>query len=368
MLAVILPIILGSSPWIQNSGLSTPLATDHLSELQSVNAKALWTIPIVSIRIIPTSDGTKLDRAEVGNYGNTVQQTISRIDRMEYNLKFIMEEASRYHGYMGPASLPSVGVRFVKRYTFYCRLPRGERGDNGVYQPDYELILKTIGAEQWVKEAGVKEFWVWGYHHGDIAPVESAMSNPKGLELGNGATKLSKFDKTYYVYGLNFTRGQSMVLHDRIHTYERLLPWAEQRASNSSTIWESFVGLKDGKFVGGRVGDCHHPPNAAKDYDYYNARFASSDIMDWKPEGGGLSNVNNRTWMGLNYPWPLSRSKHGDIFEGDDNWYVFWMQNVPGRDFIESKKGQLSNWWQLLADFDSAYADKMPLIKKAVIK
>lgn len=356
MMATFLPLLFSRQGVLPDPTFSEPIPLCRQSA-----PDATWAIPVVSIRFIPTVDGRNVDQS-TADFNGTVLELQNRIDRLEANAKSMIEEGSRYHGYSRPEAHPSLGVRFLATFTFYVPMPRGRPDGQGHFFPDYDSILKKIDAKKWVEGQGVKEFWVWQYHHGTIVPVESAMSNPQGLSISNGSTTLPKCSKTYTMYGLNFNRGQSMVVHDRCHQLEALFGWADRRATQVNQVWSRFTGYAGGSFRPGRCGDCHHPPNATKDYDYHNQNPVESDIMDWRPEGGTQTPVSCRTWEQISYPYPYPASRNRRLFEGDDNWYVFWMQSIPGLDPIPTIGPGLTNWWRFMGDFDGALAEGTKLV------
>ena len=115
-----------------------------------------------------------------------------------------------------------------------------------------------------------------------------------------------------------------------LHQIEAIL-----RHVDSHLFWDKFVG-KPGE---GHCGWAHYPPNASSDYDWANRTSVWTDIEDWTPEGAGRRQQMNCTRWGC------------DSLQ----WFIYWMQNLPGADNGLSYRGRpLRNWWTFIGDFDEA--------------
>ncbi len=45
-------------------------------------------------------------------------------------------------------------------------------------------------------------------------------------------------------------------------------------------------------------------------------------------------------------------------------WFVYWMQNVPGLNNGITYRGRpLTNWWRLIGDFDGAMRERVKLVE-----
>ena len=345
--------------------LPEPKGSAPNPQVASAASGSMWKVPVVSIRLLDVDPDGTMNLERTGFKGSQLQ-VISRIDRMEANNKFSIEEGSRDHGYRNPNAKSALGVRIIKVFTFSGPVLLDKSLKNGdAFQPDYRAYLEKIGAKDWVEKYGVKEFWFWHQHKGEVGPVESNMAGSQGEDISNSYRylDLDKFKSTYTVYGFNYARGFAMAVHNRCHQLEALLrEMNERQDKNRDLFMNLFCGYKDGKFAKGRVGDCHHPPNADKDYDYYNKVAVMSDIEDWLPSGGTQKPIDCTRWQNLVYKYPYSKGANPDIFEGDDNWYIYWMQNFPGKDSkIPYKDGKLSNWWIFMAEWDYARDRKIGL-------
>lgn len=324
----------------------------------------LYEMPVVIIRYLPTQDGIYLDEVKTG-YQSTLEGLKNSIDIYEKRIKFILEEGSRYHGYNDPNTIPSLGYRIVHIVTVYEEVPLGfpAPGNPGSYHPDYNQILTRFNAEAFVNDLGVKEFWIWTWHHGDIAPAESNMSSPVTGDISNSAryqNDLPIYDYTYVLYNYNFTRTQSEAVHNHGHQLEAILNHVNAKQDgNTDLFWKKFVGTDDaGNFITGRCGWTHMPPNTTEHYDYVNPTIVESDIEDWNPEGTGNKNpVNVNTWGNLVFSWPDGVTDFPQRIEAQ--WYIYWMQNMPGHhNCIKYGENYMTNWWLFTADWDFAVLSK----------
>jgi hypothetical protein len=325
---------------------------------------AVYEIPVLSIRYVPTPDGVNVDDSISGATG-TVADTLAWIDAIEVETKFMLEEGSRFRGYANAAARPSVGYRVVRTLNIFEPLPpdrnRDHRtGTNGLYFPDYLSIATRAGLQHAVESLGVREVWLWGYHHGEIVPVESNMASALTGDISNSnrfPDDLPIFGSTYTLYNYNWTRSSNESVHDHGHQIEALLSHVCQNQDmNTDLFWTRFVGQDgSGTFVTGRCGWTHMPPNTTSDYDYENPAYASSDIFDWKPSGGGLFDVNADSWGSRTYAWPSGVPPAGLT---EHNWYVFWMQSIPGLDSgiaHDIGTGAITNWWAFIGDWDAQW-------------
>lgn len=343
------------SPTVEtiSSLLKTP-APDHI-----------WEVPVVVISYLPTKDGINVDAAAT-NWNSSLASLKQRIERMTIQKKFMREEASRFRGYKNAAAKPSLGFKVVHFLTIYEEMPTGYevpwKIGQGIYFPEYNQILNRIGAENFVNNLGVKEFWIWGYHHGNIEPVESNMSSPLTGDISNSSRfqdDMPVFRKTYTMYNFGFTGNTS--LHTVGHQLEATLSHLNNlQDRNDNLFWTQFSGRNaNGSFKQGRSGNAHYPPNGVREYDYFNPTLVESDIEDWTPAGTGQKKlVNADTWHKLSFAWPnneLLPGQIGSVIADDANWYLYWTQNMPGRgNRIAHNGGQMTNWWAFMGDWEGS--------------
>ncbi len=175
----------GAPVWAQTDPLVVQLPVpDHLS---TPVKGSLYRVPVVVVAYMPTDDGINLNEPITG-ISSSIADLENKIDAMDAQIKFSLEEGSRYHGYKNPKAKPSLGYEVIGCLAVYDLLPRSKfelHSDKGKYTPDYAQILKRVGAQAWVEEQGAKEFWIWGYHHNDLAPAESNMSSPLTGDISN---------------------------------------------------------------------------------------------------------------------------------------------------------------------------------------
>jgi hypothetical protein len=251
-----------------------------------------------------------------------------------------LETGSVYHGFKDAGAQPSLRYHVVETLEFLEPLPTWNKPGHQVPMTDYQAIMQRIDIRQWVEGRGVKEVWLWGYHGGVIDLWESNMAGPHG-DISNSdrdPDDLPVLSRTYTVYHYNYGRGPSEAVEDHMHQIEAVL-----RQVDPHLFWDKFVG-KPGE---GRCGWAHYPPNAVRDYDWANRAYISTDIEDWRPDGGGpRQRLNCRRW-------------NCDSL----TWFIYWMQNLPGRHHRLTYRGcPLTNWWTFIGDFDGAVARDLGLL------
>lgn len=344
---------------------------ERYRDLEKPASGALWKIPVAVAVYIPTRDGVTVDK-ELTGYSGTVASLQARVLRLARLTKWMLEESSRFHGYRDPKAKPSLGYQVVQWDTFFEDIPRGRPADDrGNFFPDYDGIVKKIGGKELVNRAGVKEFWIYHWHHGTLAPIETNMASRLSGDISNShrVDDLTLYDRTYMVVGVNYNRGPDKHVHNIGHQMEAVLRWAAQRQDGNTDLFQrDFSGYDaQGRFQPGRAGNCHFPPNGEKDYDYFNKREVLSDIEDWNPMGTGKKKwVSCRTWETLPYKSPTGDSiyQKGSVLENDAWWYLYWFQNMPGwNSKIPHPKGEMTNWWRFLGDWDGAFREKYGLWK-----
>jgi uncharacterized protein (TIGR03437 family) len=343
----------------------------------------LYQMPVVILRFLPTADGQTIDPAHSPEIrGQRVSDVIGRVNRFDRRVKFMLEEGSRFRGYKDAASRPALGYKVVQYITIYEGHPPGKksanRGGKPAYYVDYETIFNRFDIPRLINERGVKEVWVWennidaaytqAYDPAINRPEflrtgwESNMSSPTG-DVSNSDrdnSDLPVYNRTYVVYGQNLTRTQAEAVHNHGHQLESILAHANfLQDRNTDLFWRKFVGQNSsGQFITGRSGWTHMPLNTTEHYDYNNNTPASSDIEDWNPDNTGQKKpVSALTFGGIAYNWPLSSPNEQIEQKTESQWYVYWMQNMPGRNNnILFGSNRTSNWWHFTGDWDAALA------------
>lgn len=347
--------------------LSEPLIQTPPEEMRTPAPGALYVVPVVSICYLPTRDGVNLD-PRATDLRATLAGMYDKITMLTRQIKFSLEEGSRYHGDRSRSASPSLGYKIVAMITITEDVPRDpveQKHKMGTHQIDYQKILERFGGQDWVDNQGVKEFWVWSYHYGDLEVAESNMSSPLTGDISNSERRnddLPIYHHTYVVYNYNYERSEAEAVHDHGHQLEAELNYINQKQDGNTKLFgQQFMGFNDqGKPMGGRVGWTHMPPNTPKDYDYQNKTPILSDIFDWTPNGSGRKvPVAANTWGDLSYAWP---DKIVPEQKTEAQWYIFWRQNIPGLNNNIDDDGQtLTNWWQFVGDWDGAIVSNVGL-------
>lgn len=298
-----------------------------------------YGVPVLVVRYFPVR-GEQIDLRVTGDVTGSLQTLRQHTDRTTQQVIEALQRGSRYHGYKDPAAPASLRYTVAGNVEYLEPLPTWRKPGHRVPMTDYNAIMARVDARTWVEERGVKEIWVWGYHGGVVDLWESNMAGPWG-DISNSDRDpydLPVFAKTYTVYHYNYQRGPSEAVEDHMHQIEAVL-----RQTDPDLFWNKFVG-KPGE---GRCGWAHFPPNGERDYDWRNPKMVWTDIEDWRPEGGGQKiQINSDRW-------------NRDSLQ----WFVYWMQNVPGLNNGITYRGRpLTNWWRLIGDFDGAMRERVRLV------
>lgn len=325
----------------------------------------IWEMPVVMINFIPTKDGINTEQ-EIIDMSTTVQSLKDKINKEAIKTKYMLEEGSRFRGYKDSLAPPSLGYKIVKIITVYEEMPQydldASTGDNGEAQPDYYQILTRFDGKSLVEANNVKEFWINGYNHGNIVPVESNMSSAITGDISNSdrMDDLPLYKKSYIVYNYDYNLTAADNVHSHGHQLEAMLDYLSGKGTDKTLFSKDFCGKKnDGSLIrNGRAGSVHYPPNADKELDYMNPNFFDSDIEDWSPNVGMKKKVNYKNWADISYIWP-----YGEMPEKADAWwYIYWMQAMPGYgNNVRDGNLYLSNWWIFTAKWDSCNTANMKL-------
>jgi hypothetical protein len=318
---------------------SIPEKTEPQRTIAQTVSSAAYEIPVLRIDYFPVKGG-HIDRAITGDVSAPLGQIRDHVAQTTQTVVDALEKGSTYHGYKDPSARPSLRYRIVETIEILEPLPTRPKPGHRVPMTDYNAILGRIGIEPWVKDRGVKEVWLWGYHGGVIDLWESNMAGPWG-DISNSDRDLHDLpvlDQTYTVYHYNYGRGPSEAVEDHMHQIEAVL-----RYIDPDLFWDKFVG-KPGE---GRCGWSHYPPNGVRDYDWANRDFILTDIEDWRPDGGQKQRMNCTRWQCDSL-----------------TWFTYWMQNLPGAGSGLTYRGRpLTNWWTFLGDFDGAMRRQLGLVE-----
>lgn len=292
--------------------------------------------------------------------GGTLQNIRNRIDTMTQQTITALELGS--HG--------EVTYRVFGRIEIQEKYPltRGTSYKATGYNPplvDYAAILKRIDIAAWVAK-GVNQVWLHGPQNDDEHICwETLMSSQWGnISNSDQLTQLPTAQKPYIQLFLNVDTGAAEAVESYCHQIEHLLHYIDQQDNPSLPIkerlfWGKFCGAERewGKpiAINGvyRCGWSHHQPNSISDYDWWiNAsRTVTSDMLDWRPEGGGQTQLVNRE--------TFNNSGQDD---GGLGFKIAWLRALPHSGNTLTYKGKkLTNWWRFLGDFDGAMKGKLRL-------
>lgn len=347
-----------------------------LATADSIGAQAAQSeeVRVLNIQYLP-EDRTKpgyLDPAVVGQgLQNTPISTIrAKVAGLISQSETALESGTQFRAYKNEVSIAPylnyVSVRSPVEYT--TPLPPAPPADAVLVarkRPDYRSILTQLNICDWVDNKGVDQVWVWGYHHGNIEPVESNMAmGRRSRSYWNHTTfgdvsnseqvdDLPTCNNTYTLFNYNYERGLGEVLEDHTHQLERLYNFLQtkdpaQYQADGTLFWNKFVGAATNShaITTPRCGWTHFPPNSVEgdtDYNWYSTTTVASDCMDWKPDGSGNKTiVSCETWGGPGCP-----------DDGGVGFKIWWMRSIPGYNSGLTYQGKaLRNWWVPVADFD----------------
>jgi hypothetical protein len=305
-------------------------------------------MPVFAVSYIPTTDGITVDPIPDIAPGTTVahiRQVIAQI--LQPQAIATLAKGTTYHGYKNYRATPYLHYRVIATKEYLTHIPE----DPITGTVDYNKIMTDINIQHYVEDLGVKEVWIWAYHHyNTINPSnygfwESNMSSPYG-DVSNSdcnPNDMPVLAKTYIVYYYNYGRGPSEATEDHMHQHEAMF-----RHIDNTLFWTKFVGAT----LEGRCGWSHYPPNGTSDYDWANQSYIMTDIEDWKPDGGSQLSINCNKWQ-------------ADSLK----WFIYWMQNTPGKDNgitynVDGFDKPLYNWWIFVADWDYCKANNLKLWKE----
>lgn len=364
-----------------NAPVLAPVEETIHPYLSTTNECAIEEIPVVILRYLPTADGTNLDVTKAPDFWSLGESTLNdmetRINTFDHRVKFALEEGTKFRGYNNPDAVPYIGYKVIKYITVYETTPRGDlayyRNGLPVYKMDYHAIFERFNLAHYINHLGVKEVWMWNAPFGPDYPSynpnihnsddfrqgnESNMSSPSSGDISNSHrdnSDLPIYDHTYILYEQNLRRTQAEAVHNRGHQLEAMFSHLNyMQDGNTDLFWKKFVGKdNNNNWITGRSGWTHMPPNTTQDYNYDNTTLVDSDIEDWHPEETGEKKpINVDRWANLIYDWPGESDFSQRV---ESQWYLYWMQNMPGfGNMIPYRNNYLNNWWELYTNWDAA--------------
>lgn len=372
--------------------------TAYISEIEEIKnidsylitpvSGAKIIVPIVIINYYATLNGIDIDTKRQPSYGSLDPITIENLkaktlDELKLT-KYGLEEGSKFRGFNNLGSTSNIGIKVVKYYNIY-EIKKIMSADKVNYFADFNDMFSKLNIKNTVENLGAKEVWFSLRPLSSEYPVvksenlspenfqaggpESNMSSPTSGDVSNSwriADDLPIYNKTYVVYTYNLHRSHAENIHNHGHQIEAQLDRLDEGnySKDERLFLNKFVGISNINFNGkpyGRNGMTHFPPNTKTDYDWNNTTIVKSDIDDWKPEGGSLKDVNNEKWMSIKYAYP-SVSYKIDENDSQYKWIMFWFQTLPGSsNGIKYGNYTISNWWDLLYNWDDAIKNKKKL-------
>lgn len=333
-------------------------------------------VPVVVVTYIPTEDGVNLDTS-VADYNvipadwsdKKVQSIIDYSTTLSVRSAFMLTEMSRFRGHKDNTQ-PYLGYEVVDHIIYYKPYPQKDYPrDPSQKIFDYKAALGGISAQRLVENEGVKEFWLMTYFAGDDVKLwESNMASPTTGDISNSdraQDDLPIYANTYIVYGNNYHRTQAEAVHNHGHQIEAMLDYLDLRANGLHDLfWGSFVGwpsFPSGSMTPGSCGWTHSPPYTNENYGYLNGSQVQSNCEDWNPDGTGATTLVSANYMdSLGYNWPGGNPPQ----KVESNFYIWWGQNIPGKNNNVKYGGrELNNWWELLNDWDDTSSSSKLLYK-----
>jgi len=366
-------------------------------EQLKVNANNELIIPVIILSYLPTVDGVNLDlkRAPDGYwnlYNSSLEQSKDKILNESIVSRRYWEEGSKFRGFQNSSSESYIGIEVVSYINIY-EMDFNPIGDGSGKKIDYFSLFEKLNLREIIEGKGVKEIWFNHYPLYDSPVVsnhpelysnrndfwgldESNMSSPTTGDISNSSREndLPIYNSTYVVYAFNQRNGFGNHIHCRGHQIEAQLSFIENGViypsgpiAESSLFLGEFVGITNNNggwlFQPGKVGRVHNPPNTYDDeqYGYSIDRVFSSNILDWKPNGGETSLINHTLWNSIEYGDDFYFYNYigGQPNTSETNWLLFWFQSIPGyqNNIPYEKDGveyTLTNWWDLIYNWDEA--------------
>ncbi len=328
--------------------VTTYLPDERAREIvQSCPASRVYRIPVLSIRYFPVV-GDQLDSNATG-INMSLADMRKKVDLLNKQVAQTLEIGSTYHPEQDAAASCSLDYEIIDDVEYLEALPPGKSPpDNpAVFFADYNAILNRENICNLVSTQGVKQVWLWGYHHGTIVPAESNMAGPHG-DISNSyrfPDDMPICGSTYVLFNYNYDRGAAEAVEDHGHQLEAIF------SDLDSTLFSLYTDPHS--LTAGQRNSCgnvHYPPNGASDYDWHNATVVSSDCDSWTPlHTGPVTQVSCSNWTCND--------------DGGLSYKAWWMTHMPGKGNTLTHQGNaVRNWWEAVADFDAVKSANTGLV------
>ncbi len=314
------------------------------------------SIPVLVLKYFPEQNGN-LD-LEITGINDSLVSIRTKVNQLTGDIVNSLTTGSTYHGYKDPTATSSLQYSVLENKEFLKQKPVSINAipwNPSVFRPDYNLMLTDdVSICNYVDNLGVKEVWVWGYHFGNIEPVESnmAMGTTSQGQWNHGTygdvsnseqiDDLPTCAQSYTLYNYNYGRGLAEALENHGHHIESIFKFVDE------TLWNKF------QFPHGEtaptVNSCgwtHAGPNSTEQYEsgWTSEAIVKSNCEDWHPDGSGeVKDVSCHTWYGATC-----------VANGGVEFKEWWMQNIPGKtNGLLYLGNQMRDWWEFIGDFDDA--------------
>ena len=356
--------------------------TGHL--LKSHAAYAVKNVPILSIGYFPPELTSKdyLDIKQTGaDHTYTISEWESFAAQKASQLAFLIGEGTRYKGYNNNQALQYLNYYILTTRNYSESEPvspihsQDQFALTGRY-PDYHAILLANNVCSYVDDQGVKEIWIFSFHHEGIYPVESITSSKYGnisnsKDLGEFNPPRCKHSYTMYNFDTQKNNQKDRAIGDllssRMRQMENILSYADY-ADNIShwpseadsplrhTPYQLFFGnfadynpvssLNRSQSLFSACGNSHFAPNwesFADQNNYEKILPQLSNCENWNPD------AKHQIYSKISCEnWNCAHNGRADI-----NYHIYFMQNLPGyKNNLHYLGKNISNWWGLIYDFD----------------
>lgn len=314
-----------------------------------------------------------LDPNETGE-NITAQEKENYVNGLVNTMLAEATESTRYHGYKDSSAPSYISYSIADTKNFYTKIPRGNIlwAERGIYRPDYRQILDGVNICDYINNKGVKEVWMFGYHHGEIEPDESRMSGKYG-DISNSIPRetdpnylpqyrMPKCNHSYVLYNFNYQRSVAEMLHNRLHQLENIFEYIA-----SSIFWNDFSEYIQAEGACPIINSqriCHEI------HDYRSSCGNAHYTPNWRRSGNNTS-LNPLLSDNYNYQIQDYRENNCETWHPDDSqttyanancsqwgcteigFYKWFLQNIPGYNNCIVYNGQkMRNWWDAMYDFD----------------
>jgi hypothetical protein len=357
----LLSILVAACSYIYFFKLKTPTMTKKdIATQTSPIPQNQPQVKVLSISYFPTLDNITLDTTAMYNdlgYNISIDEARAKIQSLNTEIVTALENGTRYKFYKNPSAQPAIKYVIANEVGILEEVPISNTqfdDDPTTKIIDYNAILARQNICDLVENKGISEVWIWSYpgnnrgffrsnfssYYGDTSVSDM---NPNDMPICN---------KSYTVYTSYYGDDATEPLKSHVLQFQALF-----YNLNSDLFWNKFVGFfHDEKWQGNwigftyqtrRCGSVTWPPNSENENDWSNIKGMLSDCEDWVPDGhGDVVNIDC-------YAWNCNAK----------DYYVYWMQNIPGKDNELIYNGsKLRNWWDFISDYDAAMKIKKDLV------